>query len=93
MRSRARNPQLDTQPKATPDGCRDVQRLDQSAGFDVLHAAQKDFTKAVDLFKTYEGLSFGDATIVEYMKHERIKHLYSFNDDFDAVQGITRFAM
>jgi len=66
------------------------ERLNQSAGFDVLHAAQKDFTNAVDLFRTYESLSLGDATIAAYMNREGIECLYSFDDDFDAVQGITR---
>ena len=66
------------------------ERLNQSAGFEVLHAAQKDFAKAVNLFQTYAGLSFGDATIVAYMQREEIEHLYSFDDDFDTIQGITR---
>jgi predicted nucleic acid-binding protein len=66
------------------------QRLHQSAGFEVLHAAQKDFASAVDLFQTYEGLSFGDATIAAYMEREDIEYLYSFDDDFDALDGITR---
>lgn len=66
------------------------ERLKQSAGFEVLHAAQKDFTNAVTLFRTYEGLSFGDATIAAYMQREEIEHLYSFDDDFDTIQDITR---
>ena len=65
-------------------------RLNQSAGFEVLQAAQKDFHRAVDLFQTYEGLSFGDATIAAYMQRESIRYLYSFDDDFDAVKGISR---
>lgn len=66
------------------------ERLNQSAGFEVLNAAQKDFTNAVDLFGTYEGLSFGDATIAAYMQREGIELLYSFDDEFDAIRGITR---
>ncbi|WP_266082836.1 type II toxin-antitoxin system VapC family toxin [Haladaptatus caseinilyticus] len=66
------------------------ERLNQSAGFEVLHAAQKDFTSAVTLFKTYEALSFGDATIVAYMQREGIEYLYSFDDDFDVFEEITR---
>ena len=66
------------------------ERLNQSAGFEVLHAAQKDFTNAVTLFQTYEGLSFGDATIAAYMEREEIEYLYSFDDDFDTIQGISR---
>lgn len=66
------------------------ERLNQSAGFEVLHAAQKDFTSALSLFQTYEGLSFGDATIAAYMRREEIEYLYSFDDDFDALDGIKR---
>ena len=66
------------------------ERLNQSAGFEVLHAAQKDFPSAVDLFKTYDGLAFGDATIAAYMQRERIEYLYSFDDDFDTLDGIKR---
>jgi predicted nucleic acid-binding protein len=66
------------------------ERLNQSAGFEILHAAQKDFPSAVDLFQTYDGLSFGDATVAAYMQRESIEYLYSFDDDFDALSGITR---
>lgn len=66
------------------------ERLNQSAGFEIRHAAQKDFTNAVTLFRTYGGLSFGDATIAAYMEREGIEYLYSFDDDFDTIQGITR---
>jgi len=66
------------------------ERLNQSAGFEVLHAAQKDFSSALDLFETYDGLSFGDATVAAYMQREDIEYLYSFDDDFDALAGITR---
>lgn len=65
-------------------------RLVESAGFEVHHAAQKDFTRATEFFETYEGLSFGDATIVAYMEREELEYLYSFDDDFDAVASITR---
>ncbi len=66
------------------------ERLHQSAGFEIVHAAQTDFPSAVDLFQTYEGLSFGDATIAAYMQREGIDYLYSFDDDFDALDGIKR---
>jgi len=65
-------------------------RLTDSAGFELVHSAQKDFTNAVELFETYEGLSFGDATIAAYMQRTGIEYLYSFDDDFDAIEGITR---
>jgi predicted nucleic acid-binding protein len=66
------------------------ERLNRSAGFEILHAAQKDFTNALGLFETYDRLSLGDATIVAYMQREGIEYLYSFDDDFDAANDITR---
>jgi len=65
-------------------------RLADSAGFELVHSAQKDYHRAVELFETYEGLSFGDATIVAYMEREDIEYLYSFDDDFDVIDGISR---
>ncbi|TYT62302.1 type II toxin-antitoxin system VapC family toxin [Natrialba swarupiae] len=65
-------------------------RLNESAGFEIHHTAQKDFLRALELFETHEGLSFGDASIVAYMEREGIEYVYSFDDDFDAVDGITR---
>lgn len=66
------------------------ERLNQSAGFEIHHAAQKDFTNAVTLFETYEELSLGDATIAAYMLREEIEYLYSFDDDFDVIEDVTR---
>ena len=65
-------------------------RLANSAGFEVVHCAQKDFHRAMELFESYESLSFGDATIAAYMQRTGIEYLYSFDDDFDGIEGITR---
>ncbi|SDZ98581.1 hypothetical protein SAMN04488065_1560 [Haloplanus vescus] len=65
-------------------------RLTESAGFELVHCAQKDFPTAVELFETYKGLSFGDATIAAYMQRTGIEYLYSFDDDFDGIKAITR---
>lgn len=66
------------------------ERLMASAGFELVHAAQKDFANAMELFETYDRLAFGDATIAAYMRREDIEYLYSFDDDFDVLDGITR---
>jgi predicted nucleic acid-binding protein len=66
------------------------QRIEGSAGFEVVHAAKKDYTAAVELFKTYDGLSFVDATIAAYLHREGIEYLYSFDDDFDVLDDPTR---
>jgi predicted nucleic acid-binding protein len=65
-------------------------RLAESAGFELVHAAQKDFHRAVELFETYESLAFGDATIAAYMQRKNIEYLYSFDDDFDTFDWIKR---
>ena len=65
-------------------------RLSDSAGFELVHSAQADFRRAVELFETYDGIAFGDATLVAHMERESIEWLYSFDDDFDVIDGITR---
>lgn len=67
-------------------------RLADSAGFELAHAARTDFFRAVEIFETYEKLAFGDATIVAYMEREDLEYLYSFDDHFDAVDGLTRLS-
>ena len=66
------------------------ERLKQSAGFEVVHAAEKDFATAVEIFRSYQNLSFGDATIAAYMKRENIQYIYSLDDDFDSLDWVTR---
>jgi hypothetical protein len=65
-------------------------RLSDSAGFELVHAAQKDFHRAVELFDTHSNLAFGDATIAAYMERTGIEYLYSFDDDFDELDWVTR---
>jgi predicted nucleic acid-binding protein len=67
-------------------------RLNDSAGFELVHAAQRDFHRAVELFETYDELAFGDATIAAYMDRTGIEYCYSFDDDLDAIDWITRLA-
>lgn len=65
-------------------------RLSDSAGFELVHSAQKDFHRAVELFETYEGMAFGDASVAAYMERTGIEHLYSFDGDFDVLDHVTR---
>jgi predicted nucleic acid-binding protein len=65
-------------------------RLVTSAGFELIHSPQKDFRRAVELFKMYSGLAFGDATIAAHAEREDIDYLYSFDNDFDAIDDLTR---
>jgi hypothetical protein len=64
-------------------------RLNDSAGFEVVDSAQKDFTRAVELFRTHD-VAFGNATIAAYMDRTGLEYLYSFDDDFDRFDWVTR---
>lgn len=66
------------------------ERLHTSAGFEIHHTPKKDFLGAIDLFRERPGLSFGDATITAYMRRTDVSYLYSFDSDFDGIDGITR---
>lgn len=67
-----------------------LDRLVEGAHFEIIHAARADFNAAQALFRRYPALSFVDATIVAYAEREHTEYLYSFDDDFDAVEGLTR---
>lgn len=66
------------------------ERLNESSGFEIVHASRSDFTTAVEIFQRHDGLSFVDATLVAYARRTDVEYCYSFDDDFDAVEGITR---
>jgi len=67
-----------------------LDRLIEGTRFQIDHAPKTDFTAAQALFRRHTELTFVDATIAAYMDRKDIEHLYSFDDDFDAVDGLTR---
>lgn len=67
-----------------------LDRLVEGSHFDISHAPRADFTAGQALFRQYADLSFVDATIAAYMQREGIGYLYSFDDGFDGVDGVTR---
>jgi predicted nucleic acid-binding protein len=64
--------------------------LIEGSGFEVCQATRSDFTSGQALFRQYPDLTFVDATTVAYMHREDIEYIYSFDDDFDAIDGVTR---
>ena len=77
--------------KLGPDAAsRMLDRLLEGAHFEIVHAPKPDFTAAQAHFRRYSDLSFVDSTIAAYMQREDIEYLYSFDDDFDALDGIRR---
>ena len=64
--------------------------LIESSGFSLKQTPKSDFDAGRSVFRQYESLSLTDAVIVAAMQREDIEYLYSFDDGFDSVPGITR---
>jgi predicted nucleic acid-binding protein len=67
-----------------------LERVDRSPGFSIDHCARRDFIEGKKLFRKYDRLTFIDSITAAYMQREGINYLYSFDDDFDGVDGVTR---
>lgn len=67
-----------------------LDRLIESAGFEIVHTTKSDFNAGQALFRRYEGLTFVDAITAAHAGRMGIEYLYSFDDDFDAVEGVSR---
>ena len=63
--------------------------LSRSAGFETHRTTGADFTDAVDLYGEREALSFVDGVLVAYMRRTGIEYVYTFDDEFDSVEGVT----
>jgi len=67
--------------------------LIESSGFSLAHSTKADFNTGRSLFRRYESLSLTDAVIVAAMQREGLNYLYSFDDGFDSVPGLTRLTV
>ncbi len=66
--------------------------LIESSGFDLSYTPKADFDAGRPLFRRHESLSLTDAIIVAAMQRTETEYLYSFDDGFDSVPGITRLS-
>ncbi|MBO4248043.1 PIN domain-containing protein [Halomicrobium sp. IBSBa] len=64
--------------------------LQASTDFELDETTRTDFDGGRSLFRQYDGLSLTDAILVAYMRRTGIEYVYSFDDDFDAVDELTR---
>ncbi|MDF9745407.1 type II toxin-antitoxin system VapC family toxin [Natrinema salsiterrestre] len=64
--------------------------LIEGSHFHLRHTPKADFNSTQALFRRHSHLSFVDASIVAFMQREGIEYLYSFDDGFDTIEGITR---
>ncbi|WP_267164246.1 type II toxin-antitoxin system VapC family toxin [Halovenus salina] len=77
--------------KLTPQAANGMlDRLVEGTHFKVEHTPKADFNAAQAIFRRYDELSFVDATIAAYMDREDIDYLYSLDDDFDALDDVSR---
>lgn len=64
--------------------------LNGSAGFRIRHLAQDDFAAGRALFRRTPGVELTDAITVAYMRRVGLEYVYSFDDDFDRFEDVTR---
>lgn len=72
-----------------------VETLDalvESRGFELVYTPKADFDAGRSLFRAYDRLSLTDAVIAASVEGSGIEYLYSFDDDFDGVEGVIRLA-
>jgi predicted nucleic acid-binding protein len=64
--------------------------LIESRGFDLVYVAREDVTKGLAIYRREDGIEVVDCFTVAYMQRLGIEFVYSFDDDFDRFDGITR---
>jgi uncharacterized protein len=70
-----------------------LRRLEASQGFEIHRTTDQVYHQAKnEIYHTHDGLSFVDALIVAFMNQTRREWIYSFDEGFDRVAGITRAA-
>jgi predicted nucleic acid-binding protein len=67
-----------------------LDRFVRGAQFEIPYNPKKNYGEARSLFRSDGRLNFGDALQATYMQSESIEYIYSFDDDYDDVDGIKR---
>lgn len=65
-------------------------RLRESAGFSVEWLSRETHGKAIADWQTRPGIEFTDVAITRFMRANEFEYIYSFDDDFDELDGVTR---
>lgn len=69
-----------------------LDRVEENARFHLDSLTADGLATAKALFRRQEPLSLVDACIVAYAQAEGLGYLYAFDDDFDAVDDVSRLA-
>lgn len=62
----------------------------ESGGFRIRHLAQEDFGRGRALFRRRASVEITDTITVAYMRRVGLEYIYSFDDDFDQFDDVTR---
>lgn len=69
--------------------------LHESRGFEIAQVGEPARSRAEQLFRRYDtdnGPEWTDSVIAAYMLEAELEYIYSFDDDFDTIDGVTRLA-
>ena len=64
--------------------------LTKSGGFRIRHLAQEDFDRGRAMFRRTSEIELPDLVTVAYMRRTGLEFIYSFDDDFDRFDDVTR---
>mgnify|MGYP002277201799 CR=1 FL=1 len=67
-----------------------LDRLVRGEHFELPYNPKQNYATARSLFRSNERLNFGDALQVAFTQRQGIEYVYSFDDDFDSVDGVRR---
>ncbi|ERH11531.1 MAG: putative nucleic acid-binding protein, contains PIN domain protein [halophilic archaeon J07HB67] len=64
--------------------------FEESAHYRLPSGSKTSVGRGRAVFRQYPELSLGDAMQVAFMRGEEVDYIYSFDSDFDRVEGVTR---
>jgi hypothetical protein len=67
-----------------------LDRLQESSGFEIVDTSQRDFEEGKRLFRRFEKLGLADTMVVAYARRTETEYVYSFDDDYDRPNDVTR---
>lgn len=69
-----------------------LDRLRLGSQFELRREPTAVWRTGIELFETIDRLSLADGLLVAAARHHGIEHCYSFDDDFDGIDGIVRLS-
>jgi len=67
-----------------------LDRFVRGAHFELPYNPKQNYGVGRSLFRDTAGLNFGDCMQTAFMRSQEIEYVYSFDDDFDALDDVTR---